>query len=252
MKFKEIRGCRDLTSEKRADLMTDTVGNKWFCAELSVVDYRQILDLQRQLADARSNEVIDRDIVLLLEHSPVFTLGRRGGLESLKISRTLLEKSSIPIIQTERGGNITFHGPGQLVVYPIIDLQAAGMQVLDYVASLEEIMIRVLADWGIFADRNPANRGIWIGNSKIGSIGIAVRQGVCYHGFALNVDLALNPFGWIHPCGFKDIGVTSIQRELSESVSVNQVRGAIKRHLESSFGVKLISTTLPELKNFIN
>lgn len=252
MKFKQIRGCRDLTSKKRADLMTDTAGNKWFCAELPVVDYLQILELQRQLVDARRNEIINRDIVLLLEHPPVFTMGRRGGLVNLKVSRTFLEKLNIAIIQTDRGGNITFHGPGQLVVYPIIDLQAAGMQVSDYVASLEEIMLRVLAGWGIPADSNPANRGIWIGNSKIGSIGIAVRQGVCYHGFALNVNLALNPFGWIHPCGFKDIGVTSMQRELSHNVSINQVRGAIKRTLESYFGVKLISTTLPELKFFIN
>jgi len=231
--------------------MTDTAGNKWLCAELPVVDYLQILELQRQLVDARRIEIINRDIVLLLEHPPVFTMGRRGGLVNLKVSRTFLEKLNIAIIQTDRGGNITFHGPGQLVVYPIIDLQAAGMQVSDYVASLEEIMLRVLAGWGIPADSNPANRGIWIGNSKIGSIGIAVRQGVCYHGFALNVNLALNPFGWIHPCGFKDIGVTSMQRELSHNVSINQVRGAIKRHLESYFGVKLISTTLPELKNFI-
>ena len=231
--------------------MTDTVGNQWFCGELPVVDYLQILELQRQLVDARCNEIINRDIVLLLEHPPVFTMGRRGGLANLKVSRTFLEKLNIAIIQTERGGDITFHGPGQLVVYPIIDLQAAGMQVLDYVASLEKIMLRVLAGWGIAADSHPANRGIWIGNSKIGSIGIAVRQGVCYHGFALNVSLALNPFGWIHPCGFKDIGVTSMQRELSHNVSVNQVREAIKHHLESYFGVKLISTTLPELKNFV-
>jgi len=224
---------------------------KWFRVELPVVDYRQILDLQRQILDARHNDVIDIDIVFLLEHSPVFTLGRRGGLESLKISKKCLEEVNIPIIQTERGGDITFHGPGQLVVYPIIDLQNAGMPVIDYVGRLEEVMIRVLREWGIPAERNPMNRGIWVGSGKIGSIGIAVRRGVCFHGFALNVNLSLEQFGWINPCGIEDIGITSMQRELSQEVSMNQVRTAVKRHLMTLFDIDLSNISLLELQNLI-
>ena len=130
--------------------------------------------MRTSLVDARKKRIIDRDLILLLEHPPVFTLGRRGGLDDLTVSPDLLKKSGIPVVQVERGGVITFHGPGQLIMYPIIDLNAARMRVVDYVEKLEEIMIRAVVDSGIIAERNPLNRGIWVGNKKLGSIGIAV------------------------------------------------------------------------------
>ena len=229
-------------------------GKMWICAEFPVVEYEEVLDLQRRLVAARNNEIIGSDIVLLLEHSPVFTLGYRGGFDNLKVSRAFLAKQGIAIIQSERGGDITFHGPGQLVVYPIIDLKKSGLEVLNYVAGLEEIMIRVAADWGIMAKRNPANRGVWVGNSKLGSVGISVRKGVCFHGFALNVNIEMEPFDWINPCGLQDCGVTSMIRELSQKVSINQVRKAVKSHIETVFGVSLVMASLSEiletLKNF--
>jgi len=227
--------------------MSNFKGKNWICADLPVMEYSEALDLQKNLVAARNNEIIDRDMVLLLEHPSVFTLGRRGGLENLTVSRALLDKAKISIIQTERGGNITFHGPGQLVVYPVIDLSKAGLKVLTYVKGLEEIMIRAAADWGIQAGRNPANRGIWVGNKKLGSIGISVRRGVCFHGFALNVHTSLEPFGWINTCGLKDIGVTSMEQELSKKVSMNEVRKAVRSHIESTFGVSLVLTSLPEI-----
>ena len=229
-------------------------GKMWICAEFPVVEYEEVLDLQRRLVAARNNEIIGSDIILLLEHSPVFTLGYRGGFDNLKVSRTFLAKRGIAIIQSERGGDITFHGPGQVVVYPIIDLKKSGLEVLNYVAGLEEIMIRVAADWGIIAKRNPANRGVWVGNSKLGSVGISVRKGVCFHGFALNVNIEMEPFDWINPCGLQDCGVTSMIRELSQKVSINQVRKAVKSHIETVFGVSLVMASLSEiletLKNF--
>ena len=229
-------------------------GKMWICVEFPVVEYEEVLDLQRRLVAARNNEIIGSDIILLLEHSPVFTLGYRGGFDNLKVSRAFLAKQGIAIIQSERGGDITFHGPGQLVVYPIIDLKKSGLEVLNYVAGLEEIMIRVAADWGIIAKRNPANRGVWVGNSKLGSVGISVRKGVCFHGFALNVNIEMEPFDWINPCGLQDCGVTSMIRELSQKVSINQVRKAVKSHIETVFGVSLVMASLSEiletLKNF--
>ena len=222
------------------------------CVELPIIEYKEVLALQRNLVAARNNKILDTDILLLLEHLPVFTLGRRGGLENLTVSRAFLEKSGIPVIQVERGGNITFHGPGQLVGYPIIDLKGARLKLIDYVEGLEEVMIRTAGDWGIIAERNPMNRGVWVSNSKLGSIGITVRRGVAFHGFAFNVNISLKPFGWINPCGLQGIGVTSMKRELSQKISINQVRKAIKRHIKTVFGIELVKTSLPELQGILS
>ncbi|MCG2759285.1 MAG: lipoyl(octanoyl) transferase LipB, partial [Desulfobacteraceae bacterium] len=131
--------------------------------------------------------------------------------------------------------------------YPIIDLNAARMRVVDYVEKLEEVMIRSVADLGIIAERNPLNRGIWVGNKKLGSIGIAIRRGICFHGMSLNVNISMKHFGWMNPCGLKGIEISSMQRELSHKVLMGKVCGAVKNHVESVFGVNLIKTSLPEL-----
>jgi lipoate-protein ligase B len=133
-------------------------------------------------------------------------------------------------------------------MYPIIDLQVAKLGVVDYVEKLEEVMIRAAADWGIKADRNPINRGVWVGNNKLGSIGIAIRRGICFHGMAFNVNISLKPFGWINPCGLDNMGVTSMEREISRKVSMNQVRENIKLHLKSVFGIRLVMTSLQKMK----
>jgi len=221
---------------------------RWFCIELPATEYKEAWHLQSNLVDAKYNKIFHENIVLLLEHPPVFTLGRRGGLNNLSVSENFLEKAVIPVIQVERGGNITFHGPGQLVMYPIIDLQVAKLRVVDYVENLEEVMIRTAADWGIKAVRNPINRGVWVGNNKLGSIGIAIRRGICFHGMAFNVNISLKPFEWINPCGLHDRGITSMERELSRKLSMSQVRETIKHHLEAVFGVALMMTSLEKLK----
>lgn len=219
----------------------------WLFLDIPTIEYQKAWKLQSNLVEARKNRAIDSDIVLLLEHPPVFTLGRRGGLENLVVPREFLDKSGVRVIQVERGGNITYHGPGQLVAYPIIDLKDARLKVIEYVESLEEIMIRTAFDWGVQAQRNPLNRGIWVGNNKLGSVGIAVRRGITFHGFALNVNLSLEPFGWVNPCGLQNCGMTSLQQQLSSEVSMDHVRKAVKRHFESVFGVKLATMDLNEL-----
>ena len=222
------------------------------CLEMPVKEYRAALNLQRSLVLARQTNVIENDIVLILEHPPVFTLGRRAGLENLKASTAFLERKKIPVISVERGGNITFHGPGQLVVYPIIDLTKAGLNIIDYVTSLEEIMIRTALDWNIPAKRNSVNRGIWIANKKLGSVGISVQRGVTFHGFALNVNLSLEPFNWIHPCGLTNIGVTSMERELSQKIFMNPVRKTVMHHLETVFGFNLVHIDDNKLDHLVN
>ena len=234
------------TSHNR--LMHDHQGKKWLCIELPVTEYREAWQLQSNLVAARKDKIVNDNIVLLLEHPPVFTIGRRGGLNNLSVSANFLEKAGIPVVQVERGGNITFHGPGQLVMYPIIDLQVAKLGVVDYVEKLEEVMIRAAADWGIKADRNPINRGVWVGNNKLGSIGIAIRRGICFHGMAFNVNISLKPFGWINPCGLDNMGITSMEQEISHKVSMNQVRENIKLHLKSVFGIGLVMTSLQKMK----
>ena len=225
---------------------------KWLCVELETFEYREALDLQTSLVDARKKRMIDRNIILLLEHPPVFTLGRRGGLDDLTIPRDVLEKSGIPVFQVERGGVITFHGPGQIIMYPIIDLHADRMRVVDYVEKLEEVMIRAVADSGIKADRNSLNRGIWVGNKKLGSIGIAIRRGICFHGMSLNVNISMKHFGWMNPCGLKEVEISSMQRELSHKVSMRKVFGALKNHVETVFGVNLVRTNILEIQKILN
>jgi lipoate-protein ligase B len=227
------------------------MNERCFCADLSLVDYREAWKLQTDLVDARIKNDVSSDVVLFLEHSPVFTLGRRGGDENLLVSESFLKKSGISMVQVERGGNITYHGPGQLVVYPIMDVQTARIGVVEFVEALEEIMLKTVAHWGIKAERNSANRGIWIGEKKLGSIGIALRKGVSFHGLALNVNLNLLPFSWIQPCGLKDVQMTSMKQELSRDVSMNRVQEKLKENFASAFGMQLVDKNGSELKSIL-
>jgi lipoate-protein ligase B len=228
--------------------MNNRSDKRWLCIELLASEYREVWSLQSDLVAARKDRSIDTDVVLLLEHPPVFTIGNNGKLKNLTVSKKSLEKAGIPLIRVERGGDITFHGPGQLVMYPIIDLHTARLSVLNYIEKLEEVMIMAAQDWGIRAQRNTANRGVWVGKNKLGSVGIAIRRGISFHGMALNVNLSLEPFGWINPCGLQEIAMTSMEQELSRGVSMNRVREAIKRHLEVVFGIELVMTSLSELQ----
>lgn len=221
----------------------------WWVFEPGCMAYTDALALQHQLVRKRKSSLLGSDLLILLEHPPVFTLGRRGGRENLRVSRDFLDKSSIPIIQSERGGNITYHGPGQLVAYVIMDLEASRTSVKSLVSQLEETMLQTAAWYGIAAVRNSANRGIWVGNNKMGSIGIAIRKGVTYHGLALNVNLSLEPFSWINPCGLQSVGVTSIQQESTNpSITMQSVQQVYKNQFMTVFGFDLENVSLAKLK----
>lgn len=235
-----------------SSLNNQTEGTKRICygVLLPQIDYRSAWELQAGLVAARRERSLDRDLFILLEHPPVFTLGRRGGRENLVVSEAVLKKRRIPVIQVERGGNITYHGPGQLVVYPIIDLHAAGLAVTDYVSGLEAVMIRLAADFGVSAHRDDRNRGVWVGDNKLGSIGIAIRRGISFHGLAFNANLSLEPFGWINPCGLKDVGMTTLACERGAPVSMAAVRQAAWHHIETFFSLRLEPKPPGWLKNF--
>ena len=223
----------------------------WLSIDFDRIGYREAWELQGNLIIARKERRLQNDIVLFLEHPPVFTLGRRGGRECLLVSEGFLEKAGIQVIQVERGGNITFHGPGQLVVYPIVDLHAARIKVVDFVSGLEEVMLGTTANWGIAAERNPANRGIWVGSHKMGSIGIAVRRGISFHGLALNVHTDLTPFSWIQPCGLQNVAMTTMQQETTQKISIRQVRRVLKKQFETVFGIKFLKKERADLSPVI-
>jgi len=210
--------------------------NRWLREDLGVVPYGQALALQYRLADeVRAGE--RPDTVLFLEHTPVFTLGKRGGRENLTVTDNFLAAREVTVFETERGGNITYHGPGQLVVYPIINLKRAGVGVADYVDRLEEVMLRTAADWGVQAGRNPKNRGVWIGDDKLGSIGIAIKRGIALHGLALNVVTDLAPFKWINPCGLTDVGIISLSAAGAAGITIARARDVLAGHMAAVFNI---------------
>jgi len=221
---------------------------QWLHVDLPVTDYVDAWRLQQELVKARAEKRMNDDLVLLLEHPPVFTVGRRGGRENLTVTEDFLREKGIPRIEVERGGNITFHAPGQLVVYPIIKLENAGFDIGEFITRLEDVMLQTASNYGLSAERNSLNRGIWIGSNKLGSIGICVRRGIAFHGLALNVNISLEPFGWINPCGLHGIGVTSLERELSREIPMEQVRATLVRNIEKTFEVRLLETSLQELQ----
>jgi lipoate-protein ligase B len=236
-----------LPGDKVVNVDIASLKKTWLFLDLGMLGYRDAWSLQLRLLDARKSESLKNEVVLFLEHQPVFTLGKRGGLANLKVTDSFLASRAIPLIHVERGGDITYHGPGQLVVYPIIHLHSTGMGVLRLVEGLEEVMIRTLAEWGIKAGRDPRNRGAWVGKDKIGSIGIAVRRSVSFHGFALNVNTDLEPFTWVNPCGLQNVMITSMKQILAKVLSMDDVKAAAKEHLQNIFGITLLASRLEDI-----
>lgn len=186
-------------------------------ADLGVMPYADALALQREAARARLSGAIADDLLLLVEHPPVITLGRSARAGNLLASPDLLAARGVELFEVERGGDITFHGPGQLVGYPIVDLTQHREDLHWYLRQLEEVMIRSLSACGILAARNPGKTGVWVAGRKIASIGVHARQWVTWHGFALNVTTDLSYFDLIVPCGIHDVTMTSVERELRDA-----------------------------------
>ncbi len=189
---------------------------------LGQVDYLAAWELQRTLARARRLDEIP-DVVLILEHPPTFTTGRRGGTHHLRIPLEWLAARGIPYYVTDRGGDVTYHGPGQLVAYVIIRLGEGQRRVRHFVERLEGTILDVLTSYGLQGVLDPAHPGVWVGHDKIAAVGIAIHHGVTYHGIALNVTTDLEPFEWIVPCGIPDRGVTSLTRLLGYRVELDEV-----------------------------
>lgn len=193
-------------------------------------EFSAALDIQERLVELKQREFV-QDVLLSVEHPHVYTLGRGGN------AANLLAPQEVPVHRTSRGGDVTYHGPGQLVVYPIVDLRSKlRKDVHRYVRNLELSAIRTLADFGIASTPRPPHTGIWIGDRKIAAIGVAVRRCIAYHGLALNVNPDLGYFQRIVPCGLVWAQVTSMRKELGAEQSLSAVRERFLRHFAEIFG----------------
>jgi lipoate-protein ligase B len=222
--------------------------------DLGLIPYLAAWDLQQRLVEARKAGAIP-DVLLLCEHPHVITLGRNGKREHLRAGDRLLSQMSVEFHPSDRGGDITYHGPGQIVGYPILDLAAHRRDVRWYVAQLEEVMIRASADFGVAARRVEGRHGIWVtlpsGNEKLGALGVHLSRWVTSHGFAYNVSTDLRYFDLIVPCGIAGARCTSLERVLAHAVDASMVRERVASHFAATFACDLVQTTGGELNELL-
>lgn len=194
--------------------------------DLGLLDYGSAWRLQQHLVSRRLEDGVP-DLLLLLEHPPVYTVGRRGSSEGL-------DTLGLPVYEVERGGDVTYHGPGQLVGYPIVSLPRGKLDVKRFVSQVEDVIIQTLSDFNINGERGP-HSGVWIGDKKLASIGVAVKHHVTYHGFALNVSADLSPFRLISPCGIPGTRITSMAEVGGVPIPLDVVKEALVDHFSAVF-----------------
>ena len=220
-------------------------GDACLFARLGVTDYVDAWDLQGDIARQRSEGSLS-DTLLLLEHPHTFTLGRRGKGSDVLLGDDALERLGIKVCRVDRGGEVTYHGPGQIVGYPIVDIRPLGGPVR-YVRTLEVVLINALRDFGLEAERDEGLTGVWVGQEKIAAIGVKVSRGITTHGFALNVNPDLSYFQHIVPCGIQDGGVTSMERLLREAVPLEQVTLRLVHHFGLLFHRTMVEVARGQL-----
>jgi len=217
-----------------------------YIIDLGLIDYERAWDLQHQLWSRRVEEELP-DVLLFLEHPHVITLGRRGNRSHLIASPEVLEAMRIPLFHVERGGDVTYHGPGQIVVYPVFNLKDYGYRLVRYVSQLEEVILSVLKDFGIVGRRDPLNRGVWVDGEKIASVGVAIKRWVSFHGLSLNYETDLKYFELINPCGLEGKKMTSMAKILGTEISRKRLVERISFHFKQIFERDWNEMTLAEL-----
>jgi lipoyl(octanoyl) transferase len=224
--------------------------NSCHIVDLGLIGYAEAYALQKRVVAARKAGAIE-DVLLLCEHPHVITLGRNGKRENLLASEHVLQQKGVEFHATNRGGDITYHGPGQIVGYPILNLGAIRRDVVWYVRMLEEAMIRATAEFGIVADRVAGKTGIWVGSGgkeeKLAAIGVHISRWVTSHGFAYNVSTDLRNFELIVPCGIADRKATSLEKLLGRNVEEKEVAARIANHLGKLFELEMKETSKAEL-----
>ena len=205
--------------------------------DLEYQPYAETLALMRRLAEAKRFESLP-EILILVEHEPVLTLGYRVNADDILTPEETLKTMHIKVYQTERGGLATYHGPGQLLAYPIFDLRKMKLGVARFIYLLEEVIILTLNDFGIRAGRKEKFPGVWVGREKIASVGLAVRGGITFHGLALNYDPQLSHFDFINPCGVPGLKMTSMTKLLGSPVEANRLRNQVMRQFAKIFDLR--------------
>ena len=222
--------------------------NKGYIVDLGLMEYGEAWALQHHLWSKRVEGKLP-DLLLFVEHPHVITLGRRGNRAHLLASQDVLKERSISLFHVERGGDITYHGPGQMVVYPMLNLRDYGYRVVRYVEQIEEVILRVLGDFGIQGRRDGSNRGIWVNQEKIASIGVAIKQWVSFHGLAINYGTDLTYFDLIDPCGLEGVKMTSMEKILGAKISWERLGQRLLFHFGEVFQKHWEKITLSELLN---
>lgn len=213
--------------------------------------YDWTLRLQHRLVEARGEGRIE-DVFILLEHEPVITIGRHGDEGHILVPRKKLAAEGIEVYRVERGGDVTYHGPGQLVGYPILDLRCHSRDVGWYMHSLEEVLIRTLGDFDIAAERLEGIIGVWFRGGKIAALGARIKNWITYHGFALNVDPHMAHFRLIIPCGIGDRDVISMREALGHPVDLDSVRCHLAQHFADIFAATIQEASLSELEDMLS
>ncbi len=195
-------------------------------SNLGIIDYQKAWNLQHKIFNNRlSNEI--EDTLLLLEHPNTYTLGKSSNKANLLFSDLEMQQKNIVVYNIDRGGDITYHGPGQIVGYPIINLSLWQKDIHKYLRTLEEVIIQTLLEFGVNGERNKEHTGVWVGNNKICAIGIKVTRWITMHGFALNINTNMDFFNGIIPCGIKNKGVTSLKNELNKQIEIDLVKKSL-------------------------
>jgi lipoyl(octanoyl) transferase len=211
-----------------------------------IIPYEEARETQRRLAERRQRDEI-ADVLLLLEHPPVYTRGRRSSPEELPMGAQWYEMQGIEVRDTDRGGRVTYHGPGQLVAYPIVSLRPYGDDVLAYVRRLERVTVEALAEHGVEAGPIDGLTGVWTRERKIGSIGVHVSRGVTTHGLAVNISNDLQPFEWIVPCGIEGVAMTSLSRELGSAQDLGAFADTVAARFEAVYDRSPVATEPADL-----
>jgi lipoyl(octanoyl) transferase len=211
--------------------------------DLGRLDYDAAFLLQKREVERLQRNEGD-DVLLFVEHPHVITVGRNADGSALVADRRLVEARGARVVATDRGGDVTYHGPGQLVGYPIVRLEAARRDIRRYVHDLEGVLIATLADFGVLAGRHPDHRGVWVKNRKIASLGIRISRWVTMHGFALNIATDLSYFSLMNPCGISGCAMTSLETELAAPVSMAAVRDRVSAHFGDVFEREMREETI--------
>lgn len=219
--------------------------------EAERIPYPEALDLMRGLAEVRSRKAEGPETLIVTQHEPVFTLGRRAGREDILVPSETLEKMGISVHKIERGGLITYHGPGQLVAYPVIKLSELGLGVVDFVRKLEEIILSTLARFQVSGALVEGHPGVWVGRDKIASIGLAVRRGVCFHGLSLNVNPDRSHFRLINPCGLDGTHVATLSEASPRPVEPGEAARTLIETFAEVLKIDLEPWSLSEARDWL-